>query len=71
MKRLVIAFATLLLASAPSLAQAIAELPDVKDGFRKQGMTPGFRSAQPTGAHSRAEIVRWRNVAEKAGIRPE
>lgn len=71
MKRLVIAFATLLLASAPSLVQAVAALPDVKDGFRRQGMTPGFRSAQATGAHSQAEIARWRNVAEMAGIRPE
>jgi tripartite-type tricarboxylate transporter receptor subunit TctC len=52
------------------LAAAI-ELPEVKENFRKQGLIPGFRSAQATGAHKQAEIARWREVAEKAGIRPE
>jgi tripartite-type tricarboxylate transporter receptor subunit TctC len=50
---------------------AIIELPDVKQKFQKQGLTPGFRNAQATGAHKQKEIARWRAVAERAGIRPE
>jgi tripartite-type tricarboxylate transporter receptor subunit TctC len=50
---------------------AIVELPDVKENFQKQGLTPGFRNAQATGAHKQKEIARWRQVAERAGIKPE
>jgi tripartite-type tricarboxylate transporter receptor subunit TctC len=50
---------------------AIIQLPDVKENFQKQGLTPGFRNAQATGAHKQKEIARWREVAERAGIRPE
>jgi len=50
---------------------AIATLPDVKDGLERQGMAPVFWDAATTGARVRTEVVRWRQVVEKAGIKAE
>jgi len=50
---------------------AIVELPDVKEMFKRQGMAPDFRDAKTTGELIKAEIARWREVAEKAGLKPE
>src|SRR5262245_52714465 len=50
---------------------AIATLPDVKEGLERQGIAPVFRDAAATGARVKAEVVRWREVAEKAGIKAE
>ena len=45
--------------------------PDVQEIFRKQGMVPGFVDAAGTGARVRAEVSRWREVIDKAGIKAE
>jgi tripartite-type tricarboxylate transporter receptor subunit TctC len=50
---------------------AIAALPDVKESLERQGMAPTYWDAQTTGARVRSEVVRWREVVEKAGIKPE
>jgi tripartite-type tricarboxylate transporter receptor subunit TctC len=50
---------------------AIAAMPDVKESLERQGMAPAYWDAQTTGARVKAEVIRWREVVEKAGIKPE
>jgi len=50
---------------------AIIALPDVKESLERQGIMPVFWDAQATGARVKSEVVRWREVARKAGIKPE
>jgi tripartite-type tricarboxylate transporter receptor subunit TctC len=50
---------------------AIAAMPDVKESLERQGMAPAYWDAQTTGARVRAEVARWREVVDKAGIKPE
>jgi tripartite-type tricarboxylate transporter receptor subunit TctC len=50
---------------------AIAAMPDVKESLERQGMAPSYWDAQTTGARVRAEVARWREVVDKAGIKPE
>jgi tripartite-type tricarboxylate transporter receptor subunit TctC len=50
---------------------AISAMPDVQESFRKQGLTPIYLDAAKTAALIKSEMVRWREVAEKAGIKPE
>jgi tripartite-type tricarboxylate transporter receptor subunit TctC len=50
---------------------AIVALPDVKDGLERQGLATTFWDAQATGERVKSEVVRWREVVEKAGIKAE
>jgi tripartite-type tricarboxylate transporter receptor subunit TctC len=50
---------------------AIVALPDVKDGLERQGLATTFWDAQTTGERVKSEVVRWRDVVEKAGIKAE
>ena len=50
---------------------AISAMPDVQDSFRKQGLTPVYMDSGKTAAMIKSEIARWRDVAQKAGIKPE
>jgi tripartite-type tricarboxylate transporter receptor subunit TctC len=50
---------------------AITALPDVKDGLERQGMAPTYWDAQTVAARVRSEVVRWRDVVEQAGMKPE
>src|SRR5262249_35171656 len=48
---------------------AIVALPDVKESLERQGMAPVYWDAQTTGERVRSEMIRWREVVEKAGIK--
>ncbi|MFL5029232.1 MAG: Bug family tripartite tricarboxylate transporter substrate binding protein [Xanthobacteraceae bacterium] len=50
---------------------AIAAMPDVKESLERQGMAPAYWDARTMGARVRAEVARWREVVDKAGIKPE
>jgi tripartite-type tricarboxylate transporter receptor subunit TctC len=50
---------------------AINELPDVTAALLKQGLAPMSLDSRATGALIRRDIARWREVVEKAGIKPE
>jgi tripartite-type tricarboxylate transporter receptor subunit TctC len=50
---------------------AIAAMADVKESLERQGMVPAYWDAQTTGARVKAEVARWREVVDKAGIKPE
>jgi tripartite-type tricarboxylate transporter receptor subunit TctC len=50
---------------------AIIALPDVKEGLERQGLAPVYWDAPTTGARVKAEVVRWREVVERAGIKAE
>jgi tripartite-type tricarboxylate transporter receptor subunit TctC len=50
---------------------AIAALPDVRETLERQGITPVYWDAQTVAARVKTELVRWREVVEKAGIKPE
>jgi tripartite-type tricarboxylate transporter receptor subunit TctC len=49
----------------------INALPDVKDALQKQGLAPLSLDSAATGALIKRDIVRWRTVVEKAGLKPE
>ena len=49
----------------------IAGLADVKESLERQGMAPAYWDAPTTAARVRSEVVRWRDVVERAGIKPE
>jgi tripartite-type tricarboxylate transporter receptor subunit TctC len=51
--------------------EAISAMPDVREALSRQGLTPTYLNAAATGALLKSEIVRWRAVVEKAGIKPE
>jgi tripartite-type tricarboxylate transporter receptor subunit TctC len=46
-------------------------LPDVRESFQKQGLTPVYLNSSQTAALIKSETARWREVAEKAGIKSE
>jgi tripartite-type tricarboxylate transporter receptor subunit TctC len=46
-------------------------LPDVTSALLKQGLAPMSLDSAATGALIRRDIARWREVVEKAGIKPE
>jgi tripartite-type tricarboxylate transporter receptor subunit TctC len=50
---------------------AIVALPDVRESLERQGMAPAYWDAQTTGERIRSEMIRWREVVEKAGIKTE
>jgi tripartite-type tricarboxylate transporter receptor subunit TctC len=50
---------------------AITALTDVRESFQKQGLTPVYLNSSQTAALIKSETARWREVAEKAGIKPE
>jgi tripartite-type tricarboxylate transporter receptor subunit TctC len=50
---------------------AIIASPDVKDGLERQGLATTYWDAQTTGERVKSEVVRWREVVEKAGIKAE
>jgi tripartite-type tricarboxylate transporter receptor subunit TctC len=50
---------------------AISAMPDVQESLRKQGLTPTFIDSAKTAELVKTETARWREVAEKAGIKPE
>jgi tripartite-type tricarboxylate transporter receptor subunit TctC len=50
---------------------AINALPDVTAALAKQGLAPMSLDSAETGALIRRDIARWREVVEKAGIKPE
>jgi tripartite-type tricarboxylate transporter receptor subunit TctC len=50
---------------------AIAAMPDVKENLERQGLVPAHWDARKTGLHVRSEVVRWREVVEKAGLQPK
>ena len=51
--------------------RAISAMPDLRDSLERQGLTPVYMNSLETGAMIESEILRWRAVAEKAGIKPE
>ena len=50
---------------------AISAMHDVQESFRKQGLMPTYLDSAKTAALVKSETTRSREVAEKAGIRPE
>ncbi len=50
---------------------AIAAMPDVKESLERQGMAPAYWDAKTTAARVKAEVARWREVVDKAGIKSE
>jgi tripartite-type tricarboxylate transporter receptor subunit TctC len=50
---------------------AITALTDVRESFQKQGLTPVYLNSSQTAALIKSETARWREVAEKAGIKSE
>jgi tripartite-type tricarboxylate transporter receptor subunit TctC len=50
---------------------SINAMPDVKEALLKQGLEPFPLDATGTAAQLKKEIARWREVVEKAGIKPE
>ncbi len=50
---------------------AISKMPDAREALERQGLTPTYMDAASTGALMKSEIARWRDVVEKAGIKPE
>ena len=50
---------------------AISKMPDAREALERQGLTPAYMDAAATTALIKSEIVRWRGVVEKAGIKPE
>jgi tripartite-type tricarboxylate transporter receptor subunit TctC len=50
---------------------AIVALPDVKDSLERQGLATTWWDAQTTAERVKSEVVRWRDVVEKAGIKAE
>lgn len=50
---------------------AVIATPDVKEGFERQGLAPVYWDAATTAARVKSEVVRWREVVEKAGIKSE
>jgi tripartite-type tricarboxylate transporter receptor subunit TctC len=49
----------------------ISTMPDVQEALARQGLTPTYLDAAATGRLLKSEIARWRQVVEKAGIKPE
>jgi tripartite-type tricarboxylate transporter receptor subunit TctC len=49
----------------------IAALPDVRESLERQGLAPTYWDAQTAGARVKSEVARWREVVERAGIKPE
>jgi tripartite-type tricarboxylate transporter receptor subunit TctC len=43
----------------------------VIDRLERQGMAPAYWDAPTVAARVRSEVVRWRDVVEQAGIKPE
>ena len=50
---------------------AISAMQDVREGFERQGLAPVYWDAATTAARVKTEVVRWRDVVERAGIRAE
>jgi len=50
---------------------AINALGDVKESLLRQGLAPMSLDSAATGALIRRDIARWREVVEKAAIKPE
>ena len=50
---------------------AILALPDVKDMLGKQGLVPHFGTSAELAALTKSEVARWREVVQKAGIKPD
>jgi tripartite-type tricarboxylate transporter receptor subunit TctC len=50
---------------------AISAMPDVQVILLRQGLTPAYMDGAATAALMKSEIARWREVVEKAGIKPE
>ena len=46
-------------------------MPHVQESSHKQGLTPAYLDSAKAAALIKSEMVRWREVAEKAGIKPE
>src|SRR5262245_19983534 len=53
-----------------ALAKSL-ELPDIREGFAKQGADPGGGSPAEYDAFIRVESARWREVVKEAGIKAE
>src|SRR5262245_39265134 len=50
---------------------AISAMPDVRESFERQGLAPVYWDAVTTAARVKTEVVRWRGVVERAGIKAE
>src|SRR5262245_41032394 len=50
---------------------AISAMPDVRESFERQGLAPVYWDAVTTAARVKTEVVRWRGVIERAGIKAE
>jgi tripartite-type tricarboxylate transporter receptor subunit TctC len=50
---------------------AFVERADVREAYAAQGLIPAYLTAAAMSDKLRAEVGRWRTVAEKAGIKPE
>jgi len=50
---------------------AVAEAPEAREAFRRHGITPMYLDAATTSARLKSEVVRWTEVARKAGLKPE
>jgi len=50
---------------------AVSNQPDARAALERQGLTPAYMDSAATAALMKSEIVRWRAVVEKAGIKPE
>ena len=50
---------------------AITAMPDVRESFERQGLAPVYWDAATTAARVKTEVVRWRDVVARAGIKAE
>jgi tripartite-type tricarboxylate transporter receptor subunit TctC len=49
----------------------ILQMPDIRDGFAKQGADPAGGTPDDYETFMRAEQARWHEVVKQAGIKPE
>jgi len=50
---------------------AVSKMPDVQAALDRQGLTPAYMNSAATSALMKSEVARWRDVVQKAGIKPE